>query len=61
MPLNPAHICTPLDVGIQENQLAITLNQNNFNSAVMVFTTVKVFIECGNCVSWYWNQWEVGM
>lgn len=48
MPVNPVYVCTPVDVGIKENRMMISLNQKNFNNAVMVCKTVKIFIECGN-------------
>lgn len=47
MPVNPVY-CTPVDTGIKENQMMISLNQKNFNNAVMVCKTAKIFIECGN-------------
>lgn len=44
MPVNPVYVCTPVDVGIKENQMMISLNQKNFNNAVMVckVTTLNV-------------------
>lgn len=56
MPINPAYICTPVDVGIKENQMMISLNQKNFNNAMMVCKTVKIFIKCGTscCLMLEW-------
>lgn len=44
----PNHIS--LSAGIQENQLVISLNHNNFSSIGMVFKILKIFFEFGNIV-----------